>query len=104
MPLCNFAARIVERIIVDDGAERTTRLAVEGRLADETPLARAEINADDFAWMRWPLAQWGTRAVVYAGGGTADHLRVALQLLSGDVPTRTVFAHFGWRQIADRWY
>lgn len=104
VPLCNFVARIVERIIVDDGAERTIRLAVVGQLVDGTPLARAEINADDFVGMRWPLAQWGTRAVVYAGVGIADHLRAALQLLSGDVPTRTVFAHLGWRQIADKWY
>jgi len=30
---------------------------------------------------------------------TADHLRVALQLLSGDVPRRMVYGHVGWRKI-----
>ena len=37
--------------------------------------------------MRWPVERWGARAVVLAGFGTADHLRTAVQLLSGDVPT-----------------
>jgi hypothetical protein len=27
-----------------------------------------------------------------------------LQLLSGDVPRRTVFRHTGWRQVAEQWY
>jgi hypothetical protein len=35
--------------------------------------------------------------------GTADHLRAAIQLLSGEVPKRTVFAHLGWREIDGRW-
>src|SRR5262249_24897549 len=53
--------------------------------------------------MRWPMSKWGVRAVVLAGAGTADHLRAALQLLSGDVPRRVVFGHTGWRQIDGQW-
>src|SRR5262245_17315383 len=53
--------------------------------------------------MKWPVALWGTKAVVHAGAGTADHLRCAIQLLSGDVPTRTVYEHLGWRKIGDHW-
>jgi hypothetical protein len=53
--------------------------------------------------MRWPVERWGTRAVVLAGASTADHLRCALQLLSGDVPRRTVYAHTGWREIDGAW-
>src|SRR5262249_4592987 len=47
---------------------------------------------------------WGTRAVVLAGAATADHLRTAIQLLSGEVPTRTVYAQTGWREVGGRWY
>jgi hypothetical protein len=102
--LCNFSARIVEEVIYDDGAEQTRYLAVRGTLADGTPLPVSEIPAADFASMNWTLSAWGTRAVVYAGMGMKDHLRVALQLLSGEVPRRTVFRHLGWRQIGDVWF
>jgi hypothetical protein len=102
--LCNFEACIVAQTTVDDGAERSIRLAVEGVLCDGTPLPRVEIAAADLAGMTWVVPAWGTRAVVAAGRGTADHLRCALQLLSGDVPCRTVFAHLGWREIGGRWH
>jgi hypothetical protein len=104
VPLATWAGRITEEVVHDDGAERSITLAIEGSLADGTPLPRVEVPADQFAWMRWPVERWGTRAVVLAGAGTADHLRVALQLLSGDVPRRTVFGHTGWREVDGRWY
>jgi hypothetical protein len=103
VPLANFTARIVEQTLVDDGVERRVTLAVEGQLADDRPLPRVELAADEYAGMRWPVAAWGTSAVVHAGAGTADHVRVAIQLLSGDVPTRTVYAHLGWRKVGESW-
>ncbi len=103
VPLCNFTARIVEQTTVDDGVERSVRLAVEGLLLDGTPLPRSDVSAEDFARMEWVVPTWGTRAVVYAGRATADHLRVGLQLLSGDVPSRTVFGHLGWRRLGEQW-
>jgi hypothetical protein len=103
VPLANWSGRIVEEVVRDDGAERHLLLAVEGALADGTPLPRVEVPAADYAWMRWPVERWGTRAVVLAGASTADHLRCALQLLSGDVPRRTVYGHTGWREVGGRW-
>jgi hypothetical protein len=103
VPLANWAGRIVEEIVHDDGAERRITFAVEGALVDGTPLPRTEVAADAFPWMRWPVEAWGTRAVVLAGASTADHLRVALQLLSGDVLRRTVYGHVGWCQIGGEW-
>jgi hypothetical protein len=61
------------------------------------------VPADQFAFMGWPVKAWGTRAVVLAGAATADHLRVALQLLSGDVPRQIVYGHTGWREVGDEW-
>ena len=49
--------------------------------------------------MRWTTENLGAQAVVYAGQGTADHARTAIQLLSRNQTTRTVFAHTGWRDI-----
>jgi hypothetical protein len=103
LALCNFTARIVEEVLHDDGVEQTLRLAVQGALADKSILPRAEISASDFAGMGWVVPAWGTRAVVFAGMGTKDHFRTALQLLSGDVPRRTVFRHIGWRKIGEGW-
>jgi hypothetical protein len=102
--LCNFNARIVEEVIRDDGVERNALLAIEGVHADGRPLGRAEVTADEFPGMSWPVPAWGTRAVVGAGQGTKDHLRAALQHLSGDVPRRLVYTHTGWRQINGAWH
>jgi hypothetical protein len=104
VPLANFVVRIVEQLVLDDGAERTLTFAVEGELFDGMPLPRSTVLAKDFIFMRWPVALWGTRAVIMAGFGTADHLRTAIQLLSGCVPRRTVYSHTGWREINGRWY
>jgi hypothetical protein len=102
-PLCNFNATIIEEIEVDDGAEVRRVLGVEGELADGTPLPRVDVTAADFAAMNWTLSAWGTHAVVTAGLGTKDHLRAALQTLSGQVPRRTIYGHSGWRHIGQDW-
>jgi hypothetical protein len=102
--LCNFAARIVEQTTLDDGAERRFTLALEGKLTDGTPLPRVEIPAADFAGMNWIVPSWGTRAVVLAGLSAKDHLRAALQLLSGDVPSKLIYGHTGWREAAGEWF
>ena len=101
LPLANFAARIVEECEHDDGTEKTLHLAVEGRLSSGAALARVTVSATEFAGMNWIVEKWGTRAVVYAGMGAKDHLRAALQILSGSAPRRTVYQHTGWRKIGD---
>jgi Bifunctional DNA primase/polymerase, N-terminal/Domain of unknown function (DUF927) len=101
VPLCNFAARIVGEVVVDDGTEQQCTFAIEGALQDGTPLPRIEVSAEDFPAMRWPVRRWGTRAVVLAGASTSDHLRCSLQLLSGEVPRSTVYAHTGWRRVGE---
>jgi hypothetical protein len=103
VPLSNFTAKIVAETTRDDGAERSVSLSVEGQLCDGRPLSRVEVPAADFADLDWILPAWGARAVVYAGRGTADHLRVAMQLLSSDVAARTVYGHLGWRRIGKQW-
>lgn len=103
IPIANFTARIVEQVEYDDGVERHRSLAVEGRLATGAALPRVHVAAADFAAMSWVLDSWGTAAVVYAGMGTRDHVRCAIQMLSGTVSSRTVFRHLGWRRIDSDW-
>src|SRR5262249_58421671 len=94
--------RRVEEVVHDDGADRHILLAIEGTLNGSAALPRTEVSAEKFAMMRWPVEAWGTKAVVLAGAGTADHVRAALQLLSGDVRRRTVYAHTGWLKVGGR--
>jgi hypothetical protein len=102
-PLCNFAARITADVSVDDGAERRRVFRLDGRLDTGEPLGEVEVPADQFSRMDWVTAAWGVRATVNAGMGTKDHLRAALQILSGDVPGEVVFAHTGWREVGGAW-
>lgn len=104
VPLCNFTARIAEEVVFDDGAERTRRFEVEGRLADGADLPRAAVTASEFAGLDWVTRCWGVRAVVAAGQGSKDRLREALQHLSAGLQSGTVYAHTGWREVDGTWH
>jgi hypothetical protein len=103
IPLANWSGRIVEQVTIDagDGDEERV-LAIEGELQDGTPLPRVEVTTEEFTAMRWPLERWGAQAVTFAGQGTADHLRTALQLLSGEIPRRTTYRHTGWARLDNK--
>ena len=53
--------------------------------------------------MSWVTEAWGTAPVIFAGQGKRDHLRAAIQMLSGAVPRHTVYGHLGWRRMSDHW-
>lgn len=101
--LANFGARIVEQVTHDDGAEQRIVLAIEGKLAGGRPLPRVDVLAEEFVGMNWPLSSWGTQSVVSAGASAKDHLRAAIQTLSGNVPRRQIYGHTGWRNIDGAW-
>ncbi|MGO9605457.1 MAG: bifunctional DNA primase/polymerase [Candidatus Binataceae bacterium] len=101
IPLTNFTARIISDITHDDGAETTRAYGIEARLGARS--ATFTVPASQFAGMRWPTEHLGAQAVVYAGQGTADHTRAAIQLLSKNPVRRMVYAHTGWRKIANGW-
>jgi hypothetical protein len=103
VPLCNFQAQITEQVHHDDGAEQALTLTIAGKMPSGAPLAPATVRSEQFASMDWVVPNWGTQAVIYAGAGTRDHLRAALQLLSGAVPQRIVYTHTGWREIGGSW-
>lgn len=103
VPLCCFDARIVAEEVRDDGAERAMVFAIEGRLPSGEPLPRVLVPADRYAGMNWVTSEWGTRALVLPGQNTKDHLRAAIQILSGNVPRRTIYTHIGWRQVDGQW-
>lgn len=99
LPLCNFRATVIAEVAEDDGAEVRFRLRVAGETADGRPLCAIDVPAEEFARMEWVLPAWGNRAVVAAGQGVRDHLRCALQSVSGEVPREVTYTHIGWREI-----
>ena len=101
--LCNFTARIVAEEVLDDGAEQRTVFVIEGDLPGGRPLPPTRVAAERYPAMSWVTEAWGTAAVIFAGQGKRDHLRAAIQMLSGSVTRRTVYGHLGWRRIGNGW-
>ncbi len=102
-PLCNFDARIVEDVVEDDGENQERRFTLRGTLAGGAGLSEIEVEAAEFAKMKWVLPMWGARAAVAAGGAAKDHLRMAIQVLSKEIETRYEYSHLGWRRVNGRW-
>jgi hypothetical protein len=99
--LINFTARIVADIAEDDGAEIRQALEIEATLKGR--VRRFSVPGSQFASMNWVLDHLGSGAIIYPGSTIKDHTRVALQLLSADIPKRTVFKHLGWRKVGEDW-
>jgi hypothetical protein len=103
VPLCNFMARISEVVTRDDGAEQAALFTLVGTLAEGRELSPVSVPATDFAGLGWVTTEWHGDAVVYAGQGTRDHLRAAIELLSRDRQRRTLYTHSGWRRVGGSW-
>jgi len=103
VPLCNFAARVVEEVILDNGLETNRAFLIAGTLESGMLLPAVRVPAERFSGMSWVTSSWGLGAVVCAGLATRDRLREAIQVLSPDVARRQVFTHTGWRCIEGVW-
>ena len=102
-PIANFAARIIERITFDDGAEVQHRFKIQAFLNGR--YYSFMIGATEFPRVDlWSLREIGANAIIEVGkisdAGKKDHLRQAIQQFSPSlVPQRTIYAHTGWREI-----
>lgn len=90
VPLCDFTARIKECIHWDDGAETTAHFVIQGETCDGRSLPAVEVPSSTFASLNWITTNWTTDAFVFAGQSIRDHLRAAIQALSGRVNKRSV--------------
>jgi len=97
--LCNFDARIVREDIEDDGVERKTVFIISGTRVGGAKLPDVRVPAEKFSGLNWVVEGWGTRARLCAGVGNRDHIRAAIQEVSGDPPQETTFTHIGWRRL-----
>ncbi len=101
VPLSNFDARIIGHIVEDDGAEQRSAFEIEATLHGRT--SRFSIPADRFAGLTWVTERLGPSAIFYPGFTVKDHLRVAIQMRSGEPPRRDVYTHLGWREVGGTW-
>jgi hypothetical protein len=104
VPLCNFTAQITEVVTRDDGVEQTALFTLTGALDHGRELPPVQVPAAEFAGLGWVTTAWHGEAIVYAGQGTRDHLRAAIELLSPNRARRIVYMHTGWRQIGGAWH
>lgn len=99
--LTTFTARIVADVTEDDGADKRRLLELEGEIGGRGAPLRFTIPAATFGAMNWPVEQLGASAILLPGFGARDRARAAIQLLSGDIPARHVYAQTGWRTIGE---
>jgi hypothetical protein len=96
--LANFTAQIVTDIRLDDGQETQREFEIEASLSGEAAQTFT-VPARSFASMNWPLEHLGASASVSAGFGAKDHMRAAVQVISGKSERRTIYTHSGWREV-----
>jgi hypothetical protein len=99
--LAPFRARIEEKVIRDDGLGQVLGFRVVGTRSDGTPLPTLDLPATEFNAMEWPVVRWGVH--LEAVRDAKNHLKAAILKESERCPTRTVYRHTGWREIAGRW-
>ena len=99
--LANFTATITSDTLADDGAELRRQFDLQVQLYGRSQ--QVPVPAAQFAGLSWVPELLGAGAIVAPGMGLRDHARAAIQLLSGRVPTRHVYAHTGWRQLDGQW-
>jgi hypothetical protein len=99
--LTNFTARIKADVSEDDGAEVERGFEIEAMLSGRR--RTFTVPAKQFPGMGWVAEHLGAGAIVQPGFGIKDHARAAIQTLSGEIPTRCVYAHTGWRKISGEW-
>jgi hypothetical protein len=90
--LTNFSARITGNRVEDDDAERSLFLSVVATLNGRT-VSVPRLPAGEFSPLSWAIEKLGGGAIIYPGREVKDLARTAIQTLSGDIPTETVFTH-----------
>jgi hypothetical protein len=99
--IAGFSAIITRETVVFDGAEETREYTLDTVVGDKKRTVR--VSAREFANMTWVHAHLGARAWIGAGRGVADEVRVAIQRLSGNVPSDEAFAMIGWHKHPTGW-
>ena len=102
--LTNFTARIVREYDVTDGVARHKELEIEATVRGENIPKTIRVKAADFVSPKTRVVPLlGTAAIVYPGWQCDEHVRAAIQELSGHPPVTPVFTHTGWARLNGQW-
>jgi hypothetical protein len=93
--LTNFTAKIKSQIRMDDGVEATHTFEIEAKINGQT--STFPVPSAQFGSMNWVLEKLGAEAVVYPN--QEKRAKVGIQVISGIIPRRSVYAHTGFRFI-----
>jgi hypothetical protein len=99
--LTNFSAIIVAQVFRDDGAEPIHYFEMAVNLNGRSQ--HFTITASEFTSLNWVVRELGAMAIVYPGHNIKDQTRCAIQVLSKNIETKTIFTHIGWRKIDKKW-
>src|SRR5262249_4785752 len=93
--ITNFNTHILAEVAHDDGSEIRRHFEVKAGIQGRSH--QFVVPADHFDAMNWATEHLGAAAIIFPGFALRSHVAVAIRMLSGDMPRRTVFAHTGWR-------
>ena len=100
-PLTNFTARISSEVQKDDGGEVTRYFEIKASVNGLT--STFPVSASEFPGLTWVTREMGARAIVHPGYSAKEHTRAAIQILSKDIKSHTIYAHLGWRCVEGQW-
>lgn len=101
--LANFSAKIGERKFLDDGAQTRSELSISVEQRGQ-PAVTVEIPVEELTSLDWVVEKVGPKYIIQPGYGKKEHLRCAIQELSGnEYPTSKIYEHTGWRKIGEKW-
>lgn len=97
--LTNFAARITDEVIEDDGVETKRHVQIQATVNGRT--SSFSLPAAKFQQMDWPMESMGPEAYVLPN--QREWARTAIQVVSRNIQTTRVYTHTGWRKVGDGW-
>ena len=101
--LCNFTPWITSEVMLDNGAETTTRIRLRGIHQSGRAFPEIEIPAEDLANFNWVAKYWGMDCILEVGKTVKDCVRHAIQTTAENADHQTIYAVAGWKKIGSAW-
>lgn len=96
--LCNFDLRIIKEIIKDDGQAKVTCYELAGIYSNKEVIEPFVVSGSDFFNCEF-IKLIGRKAIPVVGPFIREHIRSAIQELSENVKSETIYTHTGFRVI-----
>ena len=96
--IANFTAEITTETVIKDGLKESVIFTIKGENASRK-FPTIEVPAHKFASLAWVTSNWGATAVIMPTPGAAADFRTAVQLLSTNIKSETIFQHTGWTEV-----